>query len=238
MYVENEKINELKKELQELLENYQCNKSIQGKLTAMSVRLSDEVAKANSAPSISDKENRQWVKLQKIGQKEIFGIEFTLQQLQTIHQNILDPEELLQVVSEINSLYERLQHMKDNKKSKQYRELYKQYLDLKSKLEEIKVKPKTIQQPVEIPVDFEYNVATIKYLVKNINVLYQDKYINIRLDIESALSVVKFTQRQAIALNQAITTGIVDSTAQKDYELACKKISHALNTENIYKKCK
>ena len=230
----NEKIDEIK-------ENYKCTKQVQNQLHILSEKLSDEYVSwynkthEDKIASITDKEHRQWVKLQKIGQKQIFGIEFTLQQLQTIHQNILDPEQLLEVVKEINQCYDELITLKDDKKSKEYCELYKRYLNLKSKLEEIKVKPKPIQLPVEIAVDFEYDVATIKHLLKNMHLL-NDKYIDIRLDIEQALKVVSFTSNQIIALNQAITTGTVDSSSQKDYELACKKISHALNNCNVYKK--
>lgn len=229
----NEKINEIK-------ENYKCTKQIQNQLHILSEQLSDEYVSwynkthEDKIPLIKNINHRQWVKLQKVGQKEIFGIEFTLQQLQTIHQNVLNPEQLLKVVSEINVLYERLQHM--SRKDSNYQAVYKQYLNLKSKLEEIKVKPNTIAQPKELSVDFEYNAATIKFLLKNIDVVYQDKYLDIRLDIESALSVVKFTHRQVIALNQAITTGVVDSVSQKDYELAVKKIVYVLNNCNIYKK--
>ena len=230
----NEKINEIK-------ENYKCTKQVQNQLHLLSEQLSDEYVSwynkthEDKIPLIKNTEHRQWVKLQKVGQKELFGIEFTLQQLQTIHQNILDPEQLFEVVSEINALYERLQHM--SRKDKDYQSVYKQYLNLKSKLEEVKVKPTTIQQPVEITHDFEYNVVTIKFLLKHIHLL-DEKYIDIRLDIEQTLKVVSFTSNQADSLNQAITTGAVDSKRQKDYELACKKISHALNHQNIYKKCK
>lgn len=237
MYETNEKIDEIR-------ENYKCTKQVQNQLHLLSEQLSDEYVNwynkthEDKIPSIKNTEHRQWVKLQKIGQKEIFGIEFTLQQLQTIHQNILDPEQFLEVVSQINALYEQLQHMKDNKKSKEYRELYRQYLNLKTKLEETKVKPKPIQLPVEVAVDFKYDVATIKFLLKNTNVLYQDKYIDIRLDIESALLSIKFTRPQIVALNQAMTTGVVDSGSQTDYKKACEKISHALNHQNIFKKCK
>ena len=227
--------------IDEIRENYKCTKQVQNQLHLLSEQLSDEYVNwynkthEDKIPSITDKEHRQWVKLQKVGQKQIFGIEFTLQQLQTIHQNILDPEQLLEVVKEINQCYDELITLKDDKKLKEYCELYKRYLNLKSKLEEIKVKPKPIQLPVEIAVDFEYDVATIKHLLKNMHLL-NDKHIDIRLDIEQALKVVSFTSNQADSLNQALTTGVVDSKQQKDYELAVKKIVHTLNNCNVYRR--
>ena len=226
----NEKIENLKQELQELLENYQNNKQIQVKLSALSTRLSDEVAKANSCPSINDKENRRYQKQRKLLLNEI-GVATTLQMNLTEHNHTLSDDEEQQVLDEINELYQQLFTVKDKKKFKQ---LHKKYLQLKQKLNE----PQSFDygnvnlniRPRQITID-SYNKQSIRAALRYLDVIDTEA----RMDILQVLEVADFSKKQVNVLNKWMSGESLTSGETVHLKNAVDKIVYALNNENIYK---
>lgn len=231
MYVENEKINELIEELQDFLLHYQNNRQFQGKLTTLSSRLSDEVAKANDCKSIADKEHRQYQKQQKLLLNEI-GIQTTLQMNLTEHNHTLSDDEEQQILAEINELYEQLFTVKDKKT---YKQILKRYLELKQKLNEpqsfdyqnvnLNVRP----QKIEIN---SYNKQNVKYALRYFDVIDTEA----RIDLIQALEVATLTDKQRQILNKWMISESLTSDETVHLKNAVDKIVFLLNNENIYKK--
>ena len=71
-------------------------------------------------------------------------------------------------------------------------------------------------------------------IIKNIH-YFERNDVETFSDIKQALNVVKFTNNQTLAINQALDEGRVDKDRSKDYELACQKIVKALNEQNVFK---
>ena len=229
MYVENEKIENLKQELQELLENYQNNKQLQVKLSALSTRLSDEVAKANNCKSINDKEHRQYQKQQKLLLNQI-GVATTLQMNLTEHTHTLSNEEEQQVLAEINELYQQLFTVQDKKTFKQ---LHKKYLKLKQRLNE----PQSFDysnvnlniRPRQITIE-SYNKQSIRAALRYLDVVDTEA----RVDIVQALKTINFSKKQVNVLNKWMSCDSLTNKETVHLKNAVDKIVYALNNENIY----
>lgn len=229
MYVENEKIENLKQELQELLQVYQNNKQLQVKLSALSSRLSDEVAKANSLSSISDKQNRQYQKQQKLLLNEI-GIATTLQMNLTEHTHTLSDDEEAEVIAEINELYQQL-FVQDKKTFKQ---LHKKYLKLKQKLNE----PQQFEygninlniRPRQITID-SYNKKSIRAALRYLDVVDTEA----RIDLLRCLEIVDLTDKQRKILNKWMSGESLTTKETVHLKNVVDKIMFLLNNENIYK---
>ena len=221
-------------EMELLFEIYQNKKEYQQRLTRLSVELSDVYAQLNGLPAINDIERQQWQKAQKVGYKQYFNIEMTIQILTTKHgDNLLTPEEEEVVLNLINTYYDELKHL--DRKSEEYKTKYRIYLGLKSKLEEVKVKSKSVEMPIKLKSKiYKYTINNVKGALKN---LYDLREYDVEAynDIMRALQVASFTHNQIVAINQALDEGRVDKALSKDYELAVKKVVKALNEKNVYK---
>lgn len=231
MYVENEKINLMIKELEDFLLYYQNNRQMQSKLTALSTKLSDEVAKTNSLPSISDKQNRQYQKQQKLLLNQI-GIETTLQMNLTEHNHTLSDDEEQQILAEINELYQQLFTVQDKKT---YKQLHKKYLKLKEKLNEPQsfsyqnVNLNIRMQKIEIE---SYNKQSVKAVLRYLDVVDTEA----RIDILRCLEVVKFTDKQKNVLNKYMSGASLTNKETYAIDDIVKKLVKLLNSQNIYKK--
>ena len=225
----NEKINEIR-------ENYKCTKQIQNQLHLLSEQLSDEYVTwynkthEDKIPLISDKQNRQYQKQQKLLLNEI-GIATTLQMNLTEHLNTLSDEEEKRVLAEINELYQQLFTVQNKKEFKQ---LHKKYLKLKEKLNE--------------PQQFEYQNINLSIRPRQITINSYDKksiraalrYLDAidmeaRIDILQALSVVKFSKKQANILNKYMSGESLTDKETYAIDDIVKKLTKILNNQNIYK---
>lgn len=230
MYVENEMIIKLKQELQDLLQVYQNNRQMQSRLTTLSTRLSDEVAKVNNCKSISDKEKRKYQKQQKLLLNQI-GVATTLQMNLTEHLNTLSDEEEQQILAEINELYQELFTVQDKKT---YKQLHKKYLKLKEKLNEpqyfdyqnvnLNIRPRKIE--IE-----SYNKQSIKAALRYLDVVDTEA----RIDILRCLEVVKFSKKQADILDKWMSGESLTTNETVHLKNAVDKIVYVLNDKNIYK---
>lgn len=220
-------------EMELLFEIYQNKKEYQQRLTRLSVELSDVYAQLNGLPAINDIERQQWQKTQKVGLKQYFNIESTVQILTTKHN--VDPlvgEELKEVLTKINQLSVELEALKD---TKEFKEKHKEYLKLKSKLEEVKFKPKPIELPKQPKSKIDgYSIGFIKSALKNLHELYRYD-VEAYNDLTQAVKVISLTHNQIIAINQAIDEGRIDKSLSKDYELACQKVFKVLTEKNVFK---
>lgn len=226
----NKKIDLLIEQLQDLLQVYQNNKQLQTKLSALSSRLSDEVAKANSLPSISDKQNRQYQKQQKLLLNEI-GVQTTLQMNLTEHNHTLSNEEEQQVLIEINELYQQLFTVQDKKTFKQ---LHKKYLKLKEKLNE----PQQFDyqnvnlniRPRQITIE-SYNKQSVRAALRYLDVVDTEA----RIDLLQALSVITLTDKQRQILHKYINHQPLTTSETYAIDDMIKKLVKLLNSQNIYK---
>ena len=230
MYVENEKINEMIKELEDFLLHYQNNRQMQGKLSALSSRLSDEVARTNNCKSIADKEKRQYQKQQKLLLNAI-GIETTLQMNLTEHLNTLSNEEEQQILAEINELYQQLFTVKDKKT---YKQILKRYLELKQMLNEpqnfdyqnvnLSIRPRKIE--IE-----SYNKQSIRAALRYFDVID----VEAKIDLIQALEIATLTDKQRKILHKYMSGESLSSGETVHLKNAVDKIVFLLNNENIYK---
>ena len=232
MKMEN-KLEKLLVEVNLLCEVYQNKKEYQIRLSRLSEQISDVYAQLNGLPAINDIERQQWQKTQKVGLKQYFNIESTVQILTTKHN--VDPlvgEALKEVLTKINQLSVELEALKD---TKEFKEKHKEYLKLKSKLEEVKFKPKPIELPKQPKSKIDgYSIGFIKSALKNLHELYHYD-VEAYHDVIRGLEVVSLTQNQIIAINQAMDEGRVDKALSKDFELACQKVFKVLTEKNVYK---
>lgn len=235
-----QRIERLENQIKELQENYINNRECQTRLSQLSEQLSDAYAQLNDLPSINDVERRQWQKANKVGMKQVFGIDTTVQILTTKHGLApLEEEQLKQVLNRINELYNEMENLLKQgfkRNSKEYKTAHKEYLNLKSKLEEVLIKPKPIELPKEQPINIEYTVENVSAALKNLY-FFKDRfeYTDIYLDLVQAISVAQFTPNQLLAIEEAVYYGQAERIRKNDYKYAVEKVVHLLNTSNVYK---
>lgn len=224
---------EIEKQMKELYEVYQNDKAHQQRLTRLGIELSDAYAKEKDLPAINIEQRQSWQKERKL-QFKLFDIDTTVKMLTTEHLTSLSEEELKVVLNRINELYDMMNSMKRN--TDEYKELNREYLELKSKLNEpvsFEYKNPVMNKPRQLTID-EYNFKSVSNVIKNIH-YFEINDVETFSDIKQALNVVKFTHNQTVAINQALDEGRVDKSLSKDFELACRKVVKVLNEKNVYK---
>lgn len=220
-------------EMELLFEIYQNKKEYQQRLTRLSVELSDVYAQLNGLPAINIEQRQSWQKERKL-QFKLFDIDTTVKMLTTEHLTSLSEDELKVVLQRINELYDEMNQLK--KGTDEYKELNREYLELKSKLNEpvsFEYKNPVMNKPRQLTID-EYNFKSVSNIIKNIY-YFEVNDVETFNDIKQALNVVKFTNNQTLAINQALDEGRVDKALSKDYELAVKKVVKVLNEQNIWR---
>ena len=228
------KLEMLLNEQEMLMDGYVNNKHYQTRLSKLSAQISDEYAKENGLPTINEQERQAYQKQEKI-KYSLFGIQTTISMLTTEHINQLSEKELKIVLARVNDLYHEI--MKNENLTKEEREnLHKQYLELKTKLNEpisFEFKEPVLIKP-RISVMNGYNEKNISGALKSLDLLH-DVDVEAYNDIIQALQVVKFSKRQLIAIGQAIHQERIDKEYSKDYSLAVQKIVKVLNEKNVWK---
>lgn len=220
-------------EMELLFEIYQNKKEYQQRLTRLSVELSDAYAQLNGLPAINVEQRQQWQKERKL-QFKLFDIDTTVKMLTTEHLTSLSEDELKVVLNRINELYDMMNQLK--KGTDEYKELNREYLDLKTKLNEpvsFEYKNPVMNKPRQLTID-EYTLKSVMNIIKNIH-YFEMNDVETFNDIRQALQVVKFTSNQTDAINQALDEGRIDKALSKDYSLACQKVIKVLTEQNVYK---
>ena len=237
----NEMENKLERLLMEvnlLCEVYQNDKAHQVRLSRLSEQISDVYAMIYDLPAINNVERQSWQKERKL-QMKLYGISTTVSMLTTIHQKELTKEEEKEVLKRVDELLVQLNEMKKDKvkrNSDECKECLKEYLDLKSKLNEpvsFEYKNAVMNKPRQLTID-EYTLKSVMNIIKNIH-YFEMNDVETFNDIKQALNVTKFTYNQTTAINQGLADGRVDKALSKDFELACQKVFKVLTEKNVYK---